>query len=292
MIRLGYPAQNLTIPATTNRTLRLASLGDVQKVKALVEANLDGLRTIIAWNRAHGMELFRIGQGLIPFASHPEFPYDWEKEHGAAIRELGREARAAGARLSMHPGQFIQPGSPKPHVVEASLAELRYVTRLLDLLGSPDATLVLHMGGVYDDRQAAIDRFVAQLQLEPALLRYLALENDERLWTVVEIVEIAMALGVPAITDTLHHAINSGGCSLREAIGRSLPTWAARGVRPKLHLSSQDPAKQPGAHASGIDPSDWEAMVEAVDGREVDVMVEAKGKEQAVLPLLPRAGRA
>ncbi len=31
MIRLGYPAQNLTIPATTNRTLRLASLEDVEK---------------------------------------------------------------------------------------------------------------------------------------------------------------------------------------------------------------------------------------------------------------------
>ncbi len=33
VIRLGYPTQNLTIPATTNRTLRLASLVDVEKVK-------------------------------------------------------------------------------------------------------------------------------------------------------------------------------------------------------------------------------------------------------------------
>jgi hypothetical protein len=32
VIRLGYPTQNLTIPASTNRTLRLATLGDAEKV--------------------------------------------------------------------------------------------------------------------------------------------------------------------------------------------------------------------------------------------------------------------
>jgi pyruvate/2-oxoglutarate dehydrogenase complex dihydrolipoamide dehydrogenase (E3) component len=35
MIRLGYPTQNLAIPAWTNRTCRLASLHDAEKVQAL-----------------------------------------------------------------------------------------------------------------------------------------------------------------------------------------------------------------------------------------------------------------
>ena len=35
VIRLGYPTQNLTIPASTNRTLRLANLPDVDKEYAL-----------------------------------------------------------------------------------------------------------------------------------------------------------------------------------------------------------------------------------------------------------------
>jgi UV DNA damage endonuclease len=48
MIRFGYPAQNLTLPATTNRTLRLASLADAEKVRALVWENLLGLETIVA----------------------------------------------------------------------------------------------------------------------------------------------------------------------------------------------------------------------------------------------------
>jgi hypothetical protein len=36
VIRLGYPTQNLAIPAWTNRTCHLASLHDAEKVQALI----------------------------------------------------------------------------------------------------------------------------------------------------------------------------------------------------------------------------------------------------------------
>ena len=79
VIRFGYPTQNLTIPASTNRTLRLASLSNVEKVKELVRENVADLKIILRWNAEHGVGLFRMGQNLIPCASHPAFPYDWER---------------------------------------------------------------------------------------------------------------------------------------------------------------------------------------------------------------------
>ena len=286
MIRYGYPAQNLTLPATTNRTLRLASLADAEKVRALVWENMLGLETIVRWNAERGIRLFRIGQGLIPFASHPAFPYDWSEEHGDDLRELGALARAVGVRLSMHPGQFINPGSPNPETAGRSLDELRYAARVFDLMGSDDAVVVLHLGGAYDDRPAAVARFVDALRGREEILRYLALANDERIWTVGEIVEAARALGIPAILDNLHHSLNPGGLTLGEALDLSLPTWEARGVRPKVHLSSQDPTKRPGAHAHSIEKEDWAAFLDALGGRETDVMVEAKGKELALPALM------
>lgn len=285
MIRLGYPTQNLTIPAGTNRTLRLVNLRDKDKVRGLVRENIVGLTTILSWNAARGIRLFRMGQAMIPFASHPDFPYDWEEEHGAELRQAGELARDLGIRLSMHPGQYIQPGSLKPEVVERSLAELRYVARLFDLIGSIDSVLVLHMGGAYEDGPTTARRFVGTMRPETDVLRYLALENDERVWAVPEIVETARSLGIPAITDAFHHGLNPGGLTLEEALDLSLPTWEAREQRPKLHLSSQDPKKQPGAHAYSLDLVDWHALVDALHGREADVMVEAKGKEQALVPL-------
>jgi UV DNA damage endonuclease len=285
MIRLGYPAQNLTIPASTNRTLRLANLGDAEKVRALVFENILGLETILRWNAEHGVNLFRIGQSLIPFASHPAFPYDWEAEHGDDLRGIGELARSLGIRLSMHPGQFIQPGNLRPEVSERSLAELRYVARVFDLIASSDSVIVLHMGGAYEDRAASTVRIVEAMRSETGILRYLALENDERVWAVADIVQTAHSLGVPVITDVFHHGLNPGSLTLKGTLDLSLPIWEVRGARPKVHLSSQDPEKQAGAHAYSVDLGDWYALLDALDGRDADVMVEAKGKEQALVPL-------
>lgn len=273
------------MPAGTNRSLRLASLRDEDRVRGLVRENIAGLSKILPWNAGRGIGLFRMGQAMIPFASHPDFPYDWEEEHGDELRQAGRLARSLCIRLSMHPGQYIQPGSLKPEVVERSLAELRYVARLFDLIGSPDSVLVLHMGGAYENRTATAARFVEKMRPETDVLRYLALENDERVWAVPEIVETAASLNIPAITDAFHHGLNPGDLTLAEALDLALPTWKVRGQRPKLHLSSQDPEKQPGAHAYSVYAKDWEALVEALGGREADVMVEAKGKEFALVPL-------
>ena len=285
MIRLGYPTQNLTIPATTNRTLRLASLSDADRLRRLIRENIADLGIILRWNAKHGVRLFRMGQSLIPFASHPDFPYDWAAEHGDGLREVGVLARELGIRLSMHPGQYIIPGSPRPEVVERSLAELNYVTRVLGLLGAADGVAVLHMGGAYADKPASAARFVEAMRSEEQILRYLALENDERIWTVVEVLTTARALGIPAIMDAFHHALNPGELTAQEALDLSLPTWEQRSVRPKLHLSSQDLMKRAGAHAYSLNAGDWRALVEALDGREADVMVEAKGKELALAPL-------
>jgi UV DNA damage endonuclease len=141
------------------------------------------------------------------------------------------------------------------------------------------------MGGAHEDRLTTAARFVETMLPETAVLRYLALENDERVWAMPEIVETSLALGIPAIADALHHGLNPGSLTLEEALDLSLPTWEGRGVRPKLHLSSQDPAKQAGAHAYLVEPRDWHSLLCALGGREADVMVEAKGKERALAPL-------
>ena len=64
MIRLGYPTQNLTLPASTNRMCRLASVDAAEKVRALVWANLTGLETILRWNAERGVALFALGVQL------------------------------------------------------------------------------------------------------------------------------------------------------------------------------------------------------------------------------------
>jgi UV DNA damage endonuclease len=279
-MRLGYVSQNLSLGATTGHTLRLANLDDAERVRSIVEANIDALERILRWNAQHDIHLFRLSSQFVPFASHPRFPYDWEAEHGGRLRALGVHAALVGTRLSMHPGQFIQPGSADPGVRDRSIAELRYAARLLSLIGASD--LVVHLGGAGGCRPAAADRFIEAVRDEPEILRFLTLENDERVWTVEDALVVAYPLHVPVVLDTLHHALNPGGLALDEALLAALSTW----IRPpKVHLSSQDPDKQPGAHAWAVREDDLTRLEDALGGRDVDVMVEAKGKEKAVLGL-------
>jgi UV DNA damage endonuclease len=282
--RLGYACINTVLEAGTTRTLRLAGIGDAERVRSIVSRNLDDLERILRWNAKHGVRLFRLGSQLIPFASHEAFPYDWRREHGPRLAAIGTLAGRLGQRLSMHPGQYTVPGSPDPAIVARSVAELRYAAHALDLTGTPDPVIVLHVGGAYGDRPASLRRFVAALEREPDVLRWLALENDERTWTVEEIIPVAQRLGVPVIVDNLHHRLNPGRWTLSEAIDRAVATWS-RGRRPKLHLSSQDPLKPRGSHAPGIDPADWAELLAALRSARADVMVEAKGKEQALSTL-------
>ncbi len=285
MIRLGYPCENLTLGATTNRTLHLARLTP-ETVAAKVDANLLDLERILRWNYENGIRVFRIGQHLVPFASHPTFPYPWAAVHGPALRRLGALARDLGQRLSFHPGQYVNPGSPDPDVAERSLAELRYTATLLDLLGADDGVIVIHLGGVYGDRRRAAQRFIESLRGEPQILRYLAIENDERLWTVEDVLPVAEALGVRVVVDALHHAVNPGRLTLAQALEQAFATWRER---PEVHLSSQAPGKRPGAHAELVEPEDFRRLLDALPGP-ADVMVEAKGKERATLRLLEALG--
>ncbi len=282
-IRFGYPCQNETLSATTNRGIKLASIKDVERIRDKIQDNLNDLERMLLWNRGAGIHLFRIGQHLIPFASHPNFPYDWETYHTEHITQIGKLAKEIGVRLSMHPGQFINPGSPNDEVVERSLAELHYSATVLDLLGAEDGVIVLHLGGAYGDKPSAMRRFIEVMRVESQIKRYLAIEVDESVWTLAEVAEVASELGVGAIVDNLHHRLNPGNLSLGEAIKLARPTWK---TRPKLHLSSQNPQKRPGAHHVSILPEDWDELLHALNGEVADIMVEAKGKEKAVLPLL------
>lgn len=284
LLRVGYPCQNLSLKATTNHTIRHTSLRRREYVEAVVRRNLEDLDRILRWNARRGLRCFRVGQQLIPFASHPDFDVDWQARFRSALGRLGHLARALGIRLSMHPGQFVNPGSPSGPVRERSLAELRYAARLLSLLGAEDGVLVLHAGGVYGDRNAAVGRLRESLAGEREVLRFLALENDERCWSVADLLPVSEALGVPVVFDLLHHRLNPGGLTAEEAWELARATW--RGRRPEVHLSSQAPGRAPGAHSTYVRRSDWEALRTVLGEEPVDVMVEAKAKGRAALRVL------
>lgn len=287
LARLGFVASVLSRDISTSRTCRLRN-ATPGRLRELIEENLRALGEVITFLKEHRVFLYRISSNLIPFASHAANALDWRDDFSKQFATLGARFRAAGVRVSAHPGQYTVLNSPNAKVVAASISELQYHADLLDLLGADTtAKIVLHVGGLYGAAEAiAMDRFCSvAADLPDTVRRRLVIENDDRLFDAEEALSAAQRTGVPVVFDWLHHNANPCRAPLSEVLPAIFATWRSADGRPKVHLSSQAPNGPPGAHAPLIDPVDALALFAAVPAHPFDCMLEAKEKDRALLKL-------
>lgn len=286
-IRIGYACINTALPSS-NRTTRLER-ATPERLLELAAANLSALESILRWNAAHGIRLFRISSEVIPFGSHPVNTLRWWELLAAQFERLGAIIRENRMRVSMHPGQYTVLNALRPEVVHSSVVELEYHARFLDSLGlDPDHKIVLHLGGVYGDKPASLRRFVEHSGLLSAGARArLVLENDERSYTLEDALWAAERTGCPVIFDVFHHRWNPSlpGLGLREQVLAARATWGAADGRQKMHYSDPWPGKPPGAHSYAVDVDAFAGFYAQVRELDLDVMLEVKDKEQSVLRL-------
>jgi UV DNA damage endonuclease len=255
-----------------------------------------------------GVRMYRMSSNVIPYGTHPDLPeLDYRRQIdacGSELAALGARATAMGLRLSLHPGQYTVINGPDARLRDASLAELEAGAALLDALGcGPEATVVVHVGGRYGEPAAALDRWVAAWdRLSERARARLGLENDERLFTVGDVLELHRRTGVRVVLDWHHARIRpTPGLAAGDALAAAMATWAP-GVRPKVHLSSPRLSVEtvrrsvPGArrrydrvvtpalgpHADLVSPWDFLELHRAA-AAPLDVMLEAKAKDVALI---------
>jgi UV DNA damage endonuclease len=273
-----------------------------------LRTSLGYLREVFGYLDRHDIRMYRMATALAPYASHPELPqfHHQVEECAAELSELGELARELDLRLSTHPGQYTVLNSESDAVRAAAVAELEIQGALFEAMGlGPEAVVVLHVGGAAGGHAAGADRFLRGFeQLSEAARSRLVLENDDRLFGLRQALDLARRAGVPLVFDIHHHRChNPEGLEDREALELALASWPA-GVTPKIHFSSPrldigEKRKKVGRrvertlvlpdarlHADLIDPIAFEALLRhTAKGLEFDVMLEAKGKDLALLRL-------
>jgi UV DNA damage endonuclease len=294
MLRLGLCctfANNDAIHFRTTTVRYASTLPSRRKrtefLQDLAEHNLCTLEAAIRWCAAHGIFAFRVVSGLLPLYTHPTV--GWRLTGGkrgaalsAQLAAVGAEARALGVRLSFHPDQFVVLGSVHESTVRASIAELEYQAECAELLGA--AQLTVHGGGAVGGKDEALSRWLRGFErLTPRARSLVVLENDDRVYTVADLLPVCRQAGVPLVYDVHHHRCNPDDLSVEEATIAAFETWRDR--EPWLHISSPAAGWSDGdarPHADYIRPADvpreWLARTATVD-------VEAKQKERAVLRL-------
>lgn len=294
-LRFGFACIPLGLPQPVVRSCKLPN-ATPKRLREITAANLASLDRCLDYAVGLGFALFRVNSGVIPFASHPVNRARWWEDFAPELAALGRKAAKLGLRLSMHPGQYTVLNSPEPRVVAAARAELLYHARFMDALGLPASSkVVIHLGGVYGDKPAALARLDAAWKALPSEARErLALENDERLFSAYDALEAGERLRAPVVFDRFHHRVHGDPARtpIPALLARAAATWRKADGRPKVHFSSQEPGARPGTHDVGIRPDEFREFLAESRGLSLDVMIEARGKEDAALAALEAARAA
>lgn len=281
-MKIGYPCINNAINCTTNNTFRLASYSEERLIKTIGK-NLDALEQILTFNLTENILFFRIGSGIIPFASHSICQFDWQAHFRDKLAQIGQFIKKHDMRISMHPDQFVLINALNPQIVANSIAELEYQSAFLGALGlSSKAKLQIHVGGVYGDKNASIQRFIVNYQKLPQNIKdRLVIENDDKSYNTNDCLYIHEQTNIPIIFDNLHfYCLNDGG-SMLDALKATRKTWNIEidGI-PMLDYSTQDmTSANLGKHTFSIDEDDFAEYLEDIKNFNSDIMLEIKDKE-------------
>lgn len=278
-MRIGYPCINTSLDCTANHTMRLANV-TADGLRLKIKENLDCLDKIIDFNIENNLLFFRIGSGLIPFASHPVCQIDWAKEFQNEFQAIGRKIKKHNMRISMHPDQFVVLNALDDDIVKRSCLEIEYHTQVLDALElDSTAKVQIHLGGVYGDKKKSRQRFKDNLTfLSQQSLHRLVVENDDRSYSVQDCLQI----GIPVLLDTLHHSCLNEKEILSEAIELANNTWSSQDGCLMIDYSSQRPDSRLGRHIESIDEDNFRYFLQQLTV-EADVMLEIKDKEKSAL---------
>jgi UV DNA damage endonuclease len=193
----------------------------------------------------------------------------------------------------MHPDQFTLLNSLRESVFVNSVRELVYHAQVLDLMKlDASAKIQIHVGGVYNDKEKSLARFVERFrELDDSVKRRLVIENDDRSYTLRDCVQLSARTGIPVLFDVFHHEVNSSGENLQEAFEVFTETWKKKDGLPMVDYSSQETGYKKGKHVETINLNHFRKFLDKSKPYDFDVILEIKDKEASALKAIEVASQ-
>jgi UV DNA damage endonuclease len=286
-------AQNPTVFSSRKMVVKSVKEKGIDALKEKIIQNLKDTLVLIDYNEANGIKVFRLSSELFPHKSNPkveDYDFDFAKD---LLRQIGEKARKYNQRITFHPGQYNVLGSPNKSAIEHSICDLDYHATVLDLMGmGDDSVMVIHGGGTYGNKKEAMERWCeTYLSLPNHIKKRLVLENCEKCFSIKDCLKISKKVKVPVVFDTHHFECykilhpNEFFYKPEAYIPLILHTWKRRNIKPKFHVSEQGTGRC-GHHSDYIEVMpEYLLEIPAKFNTHIDIMIEAKMKEQAIFKL-------
>jgi UV DNA damage endonuclease len=291
-MNLGYCCINLSLRdsgVSTNRSMIKRTFMDRGKHYAgeLALNNLIDLYTILEWNLANGIKVYRMSSDIFPWMSEYQFEdLANYQELVQQLEKIGNFVIANSMRVSFHPGQFDVLASPNPSVVQKTIYDLDQHAKIMDMMQLPTnhwAAINIHVGGSYGDKKSALETFCKNfMKLSQNTRARLVVENDDKAaqYGVKDLYHgVYEKVGCPITFDHFHHLFCNNDLSSSEAAQLAASTW---NVTPLQHFSSSKAIHE---DSSVIGRSHADYIYEPIPyyGFLADVELEAKAKDLALI---------
>lgn len=234
----NYTTGTTTISWLNRQTRNVAE----QKLWDLVNHNMQNTLNLV--NRVGalpvGRRMVRLSSDILPAYSHRDWNYFYQRPDvidlvSAGLARVGDAARAAGVRLSFHPGQFCVLASASQNIIEASIEEFEYHADMARWMGYgksfQDFKINVHISG----KQGPDGIRASYKRLSQVAQNCITIENEENAWGL----EDALQLGdiLPIVLDVHHHWCREGEWlkPTSDLVKRVIDSW--RGVQPVMHYS-------------------------------------------------------
>ena len=285
-IRLGYACITNCIDSTSSSPYTYSEYlkyGDMEKLDRVIVSNLKSLEDIIYYNIKNNIHFYRMSSKIIPLATKSDVKFDYINKYRNYYDKIGKMISDYDMRVDFHPDQFCVLNSVKSDVVSASIDILKYHYSLLEALGIKNKILVLHVGSNSFGKDNSIRRFINNFNKLPKYLKEcIAIENDDKVFNVSDVLEISKNTGVPVILDYHHHLCNKSDFSFEDIFN------SFNNGRVKMHFSSSKNKKDFRSHNDYINGDDFIDFIKILKkyDRDVDIMIEAKCKDDSLFRLV------
>lgn len=299
-IQLGLCCLNTTLrnqkpTVFSSRKMIIKSIKQkgIDALKDKIIQNLKDTLQLIEWNEQNGIKVFRLSSELFPHKTNPKvenYTYDFAMD---LLRQIGDLAKKYNQRLTFHPGQYNVVGTPDEKAFQHTIEDLSYHADVLDYMGMDEnSVMVVHGGGVYGDKEKTKDRWCEQYHMLPDnVKKRLVLENCERCFSIKDCLNISKRVNIPVVFDTHHFNCykqlhpNEEFKSAGFYIPFILNTWKRKQIKPKFHVSEQGSGRC-GHHSDYIEViPNYLLNIPEKYNTHIDIMIEAKAKELAILKL-------
>ena len=289
-IRLGYVSISKTVDLTPSRNVTYTNYlqnHDLNKIDEIIKSNLEALSKLLDYNIKNNIHFYRLTSTLIPLATKDDVVFDYIKPYKKLYDKCALKIENNNMRVDVHPSEYAVLNSTKKEVVTNTFEILKYHYNILEALKIKNKVIILHVGSSVLGKQNSIKRFINNFnKLDDNIKKTIALENDDKIYNVDDVLNLCNTLSIPFVLDYHHHICNHENIDID--FDKVFSTW--KDINPKVHFSSpkNKTKKDFRSHHDYINSDDFIAFLNLIKdyNYDIDIMIEAKAKDDALFRLV------